>query len=76
MIKKLLQRAKLHVGIKVPGGVHILRHSFATHLHESGYDIRIIQELLGHKSSRTTEIYTHISTKSIKNVVSPFDDLE
>jgi len=75
-INHIFQSAKRHVGIKVSGGVHILRHSFATHLHESGYDIRIIQELLGHKSSRTTEIYTHISTKSIKNVVSPFDDLD
>ena len=65
----------MRAGIKLKGGVHLLRHSFATHLHESGYDIRLIQELLGHKSSRTTEIYTHISTKSIKTVKSPFDDL-
>jgi site-specific recombinase XerD len=55
--------------------LHCLRHSYATHLHESGYDIRIIQELLGHKSSKTTEIYTHISTKSIQKVISPFDDM-
>lgn len=74
-INLIFQRAKKNASIHAKGGVHILRHSFATHLHESGYDIRIIQELLGHKSSRTTEIYTHISTKSIKNVVSPFDDL-
>jgi integrase/recombinase XerD len=53
----------------------MLRHSFATHLHESGYDIRIIQELLGHRSSKTTEIYTHISTRRIQNVISPFDDI-
>lgn len=74
-INHIFKSAKKRVGIKVAGGVHILRHSFATHLHESGHDIRIIQELLGHKSSKTTEIYTHISTKSIKNVTSPFDDL-
>lgn len=74
-INLIFQRAKNNAGIKTQGGVHMLRHSFATHLHESGYDIRIIQELLGHKSSKTTEIYTHISTKSIKNVISPFDDL-
>lgn len=74
-INLIFQGAKKNAGINTPGGVHMLRHSFATHLHESGYDIRIIQELLGHKSSKTTEIYTHISTKSIKNVNSPFDDL-
>lgn len=74
-INKIFSRSKVKAGIKLKGGVHLLRHSCATHLHESGYDIRIIQELLGHKSSRTTEIYTHVSTKSIKNVKSPFDDL-
>ena len=74
-INLIFQRARKDSGIKITGGVHMLRHSYATHLHESGYDIRIIQELLGHKSSKTTEIYTHISTKSIKNVNSPFDDL-
>ncbi|MBL0073825.1 MAG: tyrosine-type recombinase/integrase [Bacteroidetes bacterium] len=55
--------------------MHWLRHSYATHLHESGTDIRFIQELLGHKSSRTTEIYTHVSTRSIQNIKSPFDNL-
>ena len=74
-INLIFQRAKKNAGITTSGGVHILRHSFATHLHESGYDIRIIQELLGHKSSKTTEIYTHISTRSIKKVISPFDDI-
>lgn len=55
--------------------LHWLRHSYATHLLESGTDLRYIQEILGHKSSRTTEIYTHVSTRSIQNINSPFDDL-
>ena len=49
--------------------------SFGAHLLESGTDLRYIQELLGHSSSKTTEIYTHVSTKSIQQIKSPFDDL-
>jgi len=62
-------------GIKKPVTLHWLRYSYATHLIESGVDLRYIQELLGHKSSKTTEIYTHVSTKNLQKIKSPFDEL-
>ena len=55
--------------------IYSARHSFATHLLESGIDLRYIQELLGHASSKTTEIYTHVTQKSISNIQSPLDKL-
>jgi integrase/recombinase XerD len=74
-LQQVLKQALQKAGITKPATLHWLRHSFATHLLESGTDLRYIQELLGHNSSKTTEIYTHVSTKSIQQIKSPFDDL-
>jgi integrase/recombinase XerD len=74
-LQQVLKQAMQKVGITKPVTLHWLRHSYATHLLESGTDLRYIQELLGHNSSKTTEIYTHVSTKSIQQIKSPFDDL-
>jgi integrase/recombinase XerD len=71
----VLKQAIEKCNITKPVTLHWLRHSYATHLLESGTDLRYIQELLGHKSSRTTEIYTHVTEKSIQKIKSPFDDL-
>ena len=74
-LQSVLKLALIKTGITKPVSLHWLRHSYATHLLESGTDLRYIQELLGHIRSRTTEIYTHVSTKSIQQIKSPFDDL-
>lgn len=71
----VLKQAIAKVGITKPVSLHWLRHSYATHLLEAGTDLRYIQEILGHKSSKTTEIYTHVSTNSLQKIKSPFDDL-
>jgi len=70
-----MKQALENAGISKPVTLHWLRHSYATHLLESGTDLRYIQELLGHKSSKTTEIYTHVTEKSLQKIKSPFDDL-
>jgi len=75
-LQKVFERAMEKAGINKPYTIHCLRHSIATHLLENGIDLRYIQELLGHKSSTTTEIYTHVSTHSLKNIKNPFDDLD
>lgn len=74
-VQEVFSKAKLDAGVRNKGGIHTLRHSYATHLLESGTDIRFIQELLGHNSINTTLRYTHVSTRSIKNIKSPLDDL-
>ena len=55
--------------------VHTISHSFATHLLEDGVDLRYIQELLGHESSKTTEIYTHVTQKNLSRIISPLDTI-
>lgn len=75
-LSKVLKVALDETNISKPATLHWLRHSYATHLLESGTDLRYIQELLGHRSSRTTEIYTHVTQKSLERIKSPFDDLD
>lgn len=74
-IQNILRNAVKKLGIKKRITVHTLRHSFATHLLEAGTDLRYIQSLLGHANSKTTEIYTHITTKGFDQIKSPLDNL-
>ncbi|MBN2348419.1 MAG: tyrosine-type recombinase/integrase [Bacteroidales bacterium] len=74
-IRNIFRRAVKKAGIRRRVTVHSLRHSYATHLLEQGTDLRFIQMLLGHSSSRTTEIYTHVAVNRLLNIKSPFDTL-
>lgn len=74
-VQKQLKRIASELGIVKRVTPHILRHSFATHLLENGTNIRMVQNLLGHKDVKTTEIYTHVMDKRLDNIISPLDQL-
>ena len=74
-LEKLFTRAKERAGIRKSVSPHSLRHAFATHLLERGVNIRVIQRLLGHRSLRSTEIYTHVAESYVRDTKSPLDDL-
>ena len=75
-IQNVLQKAKVKAGIKQDGSMHMLRHSFATHLLDKGIDVVFIQKLLGHNSIKTTLGYLHVTNKDLVHILSPLEDIE
>jgi len=75
VLQKAVKRAAEQAGIDKKVGCHTLRHSFATHMLESGTNIRVLQELLGHADVKTTEIYTHVMARDVRKLLSPLDIL-
>jgi len=75
LLQKAVKNAVREAGIIKNASCHTFRHSFATHLLENGYDIRTVQELLGHSDVRTTMIYTHVLNRGAKEIESPLDEI-
>ena len=75
-LEAIIQKAKAKAGIKKSGSIHMLRHSFATHLLDKGTDVVLIQKLLGHNDIKTTLRYLHVTNKDLLNILSPLEDIK